>query len=380
MSLIIDLCAKNETERPNVCKILLSFQQRFIARFNQLVALTSQSWETEKTTDDSGEVEEGEDSDIQAQPEEEADFRHYDEEGHPEQHYGEAHPDENVDQLVTDEGPQDVEYEEYEAEEYGNDEDQVGSTVTFRDLAEQGDGGGAVDEAQVELDAAEEDELYQENDETFDPGLQSTEALVNPDDVVEEVGDEYQEHQYEEDDQADQDYTKHERRDEEEDYSADIVSVQDSTFVGAAHQERPSSLGQAQNGTSVRKTWHLTSSGSEIDNDDDDDLISYEEAVDQTADGQDYRQQYLAEEEDSAEQTTATAEDEGVDLNGHSAQNHQGEPSPVPASKDDVSAPEARIDNAPTPKRSLEEVAGPDAQTEEPRKRPRQSDIMSNMF
>jgi len=380
VNLIIDSCAKNGTERPNVCKILLSFQQRFIARFNQLVALTSQSWETEKTTDDSGEVEEEEGSYVQAQPEEETDFRHHDEEEHPDQHYGEGHPDENPDQVVADEGPQDVEYEEYEADDYGDDEDQLGSTVKFRDLAEQVHDGGAADEGEAELDAAEEGELYEENDETFDPGVQSTEALVNADDVVEEVGDEYQEQQYEEYDQADQDYTEHERRDEEGYYSADIVSAQDSTPVDAVHQERPSVLGQTQSGTSVWNTWHLTSSGSEADSDDGDDLISYEEAVDQTEDGQDYRQQYLAEEEDSAEQTTATAEDETVHVNGHSTQNHEGEPSSVAAPKADVSTPEARVNNAPTPKRSLEEVAGADAQTEEPRKRRPPRGLMSNVF
>jgi len=366
VNLINGLCAKNGTERPNVCKILLSFQQRFIARFNQLVALTSQSWETEKTTDDSGEVGEEEDSDVQAQPEEEGEFQRYDEEEHLEQHYGDGHPDKNADQVVADESQQDVEYGEYE-----DDEDQAESAVKFQDHAEQVDDSGAIDEGEAELDAADDDELYEENDETFDPGVESTEALVNEDDVVEEVGDEYQEHQYEEENQADQDYTEQEHRDEEGDYSADIVSAQDSTPTTSMHQERPSTSDQAQNGTSVWTTWHLTSSDSEVDNDDGDDLISYEEAVDQTEDGQDYRQQYLAE-EDSADPTTTTAEDKRLHVNGHSAQNHQGEPSSVAPPEVDVSDPEAGVDMAHTPKRSLEEVVGADAETEEPRKRRRQ--------
>jgi hypothetical protein len=350
--LIHGICAKNGTERPNVCKLLLTFQQRFIARFNQLVAITSHSWETEKTTEDSGEDEEEEEAQNQPveeglQPELEI-MPHYNEEGNHDQPYAEEeHPEEAAEQVVAQEGAQEVEYEEYEDEGYDDGDE---SAVKFQDPVEPVDDNTVDQGEQVELDAADEDELFEENDETFDPAVELTEALVNQDDdVVEEVGGEYQDHEYEEEDQ---DYTGEEHGDE---VGGEIT--QDPAG------EEPSTSIQVQNGMSVWQAWSLTSSDTEAD--DDDDLISYEEAVDQTEDGQDYRQQFIAE-QDAHESTTH--------VNGHPQENG--------SSKLDVSAPEQPSDtlaevpstaesNAPTPKRPLDEVVDTDTQTEEPRKRRR---------
>jgi hypothetical protein len=346
VNLIIGLCVKNGTERQNVCKILLSFQRRFISRFNQLVALTSQSWEAEKTTDDS-EGEDREEEDVQAHPEEE-ELQHYDED---------QLPDDTTAQVVADEGTQEVEYEEYE-DEYGDVEDQEENPVKFRDDIEQMDD-SAVDQGQVDFDAAEEDELYEEN-KTFDPVVQPTEALVREDDVVAEVGDEYQDHLYEDGDHVDQDYAGEEHGGEEGNYNVDIASGQDPGVVSV---ENPSASVQGQSGTFVWRTWSLTSSEDEVDNDGDD-LISYEEAVDQTEEGQDYRQHYLAEQDS----VPPPADDQEVHVNGHT--HKQDEPTAVGPKVDADKPTEKQIseNTASTPKRPLDEIVDADTQTEEPRK------------
>jgi hypothetical protein len=49
VNLINSLHVKSGAERPETCRLLLSLQPRFIARFNQLVSLSSQSWNSTVT-------------------------------------------------------------------------------------------------------------------------------------------------------------------------------------------------------------------------------------------------------------------------------------------------------------------------------------------
>lgn len=355
MNLINGICAKNGTERPNVCKLLLTFQQRFIARFNQLVAITSHSWETEKTTEDSGEGEEEEEEaqnqtvEEGLQPEDES-MPHYNEEGNPDHPYAEEeHPEEAAEQVVAEEGAPEVEYEEYEDEGYDEGDE---SAVKFQAPVEPVEDTTVDQGEQVELDAAEEDELFEENEDTFDHAVEPTEAIVNQDDdVVVEVGGQYQDDEYEEG----QDYTGEEHGDE-----AGGEITQDPG------EEEPSTSIQVQNGMSLWRAWSLTSSDTEAD--DDDDLISYEEAVDQTEAGQDYRQQFIAE-QDAQESTTSAPH-----VNGHPQENGSSKltvPAPEQSSDTLSEVPSTSENNAPTPKRPLDEVVDTETQTEEPRKRRR---------
>src|SRR5208282_4021639 len=122
---------------------------------------------------------------------------------------------------------------------------------------------------------AEEDELYEENDEdeSYDPTLLSTEAVINDDEVIEEFD--------EQDDRTGFDDAQGEKEHQETVNAADL-------------EQLPVPV---QRGIHLDSWWRLTSSDTEDGTaNDDDDLISYEEAVDQTEDGQDYRQQYLNEE------------------------------------------------------------------------------------
>ena len=60
--MINSLCTRNGTDRATTCKLHLSLQPRFIARFNQLVSLTSQSLDTtQKSETDPQDVEDRQD-------------------------------------------------------------------------------------------------------------------------------------------------------------------------------------------------------------------------------------------------------------------------------------------------------------------------------
>jgi hypothetical protein len=147
----------------------------------------------------------------------------------------------------------------YEDDEYAGDEnveglqmfaDDAGNDVASMSVAEVVEVGLPVDDA---LEAAEEDELYEENDEEaeeYDPSLQSPESLVN----------------------------------EMDDGDADEQHIRTTEL----------SYTSTQRGIALYH-WFLNRSESEESQIDEDDLISYEEAVDQTEDGQDYRQQYIGE-------------------------------------------------------------------------------------
>ena len=126
------------------------------------------------------------------------------------------------------------------------------------------------------LTAAEEDELYEENDVGDDDGvnLQSAESLVDEvdDGTVKdgEEGDEFQ-----------------------EDYHSGEEEVQEHVSRVDIPEEKD--LSAQQKGIGYLYEWFLTVSDTDDGNADEADLISYEEAADQTEDGQDYRQQYINE-------------------------------------------------------------------------------------
>lgn len=160
MNLINGLCAKNGTERANICKLDLFLQPRFIARFNQLVTLTSQTWESSKPKFPSEEVEDKVD----------------------------PLPEEGTGEMIVDGDTHEEEYGEYDGDEEelpGTEEVEQGEEqnhVQFQVPAEN------VQEAPGDgLTVAEEDEVYGENDELYDLDLQSTEAVMNDDDDVAEV-------------------------------------------------------------------------------------------------------------------------------------------------------------------------------------------------
>ena len=202
------------------------------------------------------------------------------------------------------------------------------------------------------LTAAEEDELYEENDEdeSYDPTLLSTEAVINDDEVIEEFD--------EQDDRTGFDDAQGEKEHQEE------------TVNTADLEQLPVPV---QRGIHLDSWWRLTSSDTEDGTgNDDDDLISYEEAVDQTEDGQDYRQQYLNEETTTDKtQNRETNQHQIVDYpdiippNGNHIAPDEGQTDPV---HDDVNAHISDADVS-TSKRPLDEVVDPSTQDQEPRKR-----------
>jgi hypothetical protein len=322
VNLINYLCAKNGTERANICKLQLSLQPRFIARFNQLVSITSQTWgpskpkfgleENEDVHDDERGEEEGTGEIMEGENQSEEEYDEYDE------------ADENADELQVEESEQNhVKFQEHREDENAPEEDG--------------------------LTAAEEDELYEENDDSYDATLESTEAVINDDDVV--VDEEFEE-----------------EHDNHEDYIDDIQGEEerqeqqiDSTNLQA--EQLPVST---QYGKYLQISWLMSSDSEE--GDDDDDLISYEEAVDQAEGGQDYRQQYLNEEDASIEkpqyvETNSHYEDAARDLprNGHPSNEHN----------DSLNDGHASDSDATNSKRTLDEVVDPSLQDQEPRKRRR---------
>jgi hypothetical protein len=320
VNLINALCAKNRTERASTCKLQLSLQPRFIARFNQLVSLTSQIWESSKPKIDLEE--------------------HDEEEVHDEEEEGTGE--------MMDEEIHEGEYEEFGAAENVEElqpEDSRQNCVKFQDQSE--DAGDHEDG----LTAAEEDELYEENDESYDPDLQSTEAVIDDDDDdVEEFEEELDDdEEYKEDVQGEEEH--HEEQVRSTDVSPEklVVPSQHSMYL---------------------KLYWLTSSDSENGNEDDDDLISYEEAADQAEDGQDYRQQYINEE-------TSTDKDQNRETNLYQPKDEV--PETVPQNDNHI---EGQIDNLNdnvhmsdtdilNSKRPLDEVVDPSIQNQIPRKRPR---------
>jgi len=265
VNLINDLCLKNGTERSETCKLHLSLQPRFIARFNQLVSLTSQTWDSSKQN-----VE-----DIAGDEEEEVNVQEGD--------GGEGE--------MVDEDLHDGEYIDYEGEDIGaevpeyEDEDHEDDHVKFVQKPTEG-GNDAVEGIQEGvLTAAEEDELFEENDEILDPTVESQEALVNEDDDVVEVLEE-PEYEPQQDDHEEYDEVP---LDEEIHEEENQVNIEEEIFsVNVPH--------------GILSGIYFWLSNSDTDDGtgaDDDDLISYEEAVDQTEDGQDYRQQFLAQQDSS---------------------------------------------------------------------------------
>ena len=109
MNLINGLCAKNGTERASTCKLQLSLQPRFIARFNQLVSLTSQTWDPSKHNLAPDELEEEiEHEEVQSEEEEGTGEMVADgEETHEEAEYDEYEDDGENAEEFQEEGVQD---------------------------------------------------------------------------------------------------------------------------------------------------------------------------------------------------------------------------------------------------------------------------------
>jgi hypothetical protein len=264
------LHVKNGTERPEVCKILLSLQPRFIARFNQLVSLSAQTWDstihkTKFDVQEQGDVEEDdvdEQEDVEEQNTVEPDVAN-EEDDQDIVEYEEYEDDENEEQVQ--------EYEEDDSTGVNGTADEPTESVLEADAAvveadvndgesDVNDGEAGVHDDQDEEtedaedeqneDVIEEDGLYEENEESYDPNPQSAEQISEN-----------------EDDQGEEDQQQVNVADIPEEH---VASRQGSHF----------------------HWWSLIASDTG-DGDENDDLISYEEAVDQTEDGQDYRQQYI---------------------------------------------------------------------------------------
>ena len=355
VNLINDLCVKNGTERAETCKLHLSLQPRFIARFNQLVSITSQTWDPSKQNivDTAGD-EEGQ----QAEVEVEGDG------GEGGMIDEDLHPDDNDAEYIDYDGEDNgAEVPEYENEDHGDDH------VKFQEPVE---GDDAVEETeQDDLTAAEEDELYEENDEeTFAETVESREALVNEDDDVVEV--------LEEPDYAPQ------QGDHEEEYEDVQAEEQPDQLDGPDVQEESTSVAVPHGILSDIYSWLSGSDTDDTTGNDDDDLISYEEAVDQTEDGQDYRQQYLAEQDPSVPTAPVSAKEQ---LNGLTPHHDTDVPQTLPLDTDHIATmtmdaelpavaediPPVSVDStsdsdALAAKRSLDEVIDPSVQDQAPRK------------
>lgn len=349
------LCSKNGTERPNTCRLHLSLQPRFIARFNQLVSLTSQPWESRHKDQDDDEAEETEEN------------------------------EEELDQEDTgedDEHP-DQEYEQYEEEQVGDDvpeyeeeEEHPAERVTFQEADQATETG---------LTAAEEDELYEENEdedeEPFDTRLEPAEALVDEDDDVVEDEVYHATSDHEPYDEAQEEHEPYDEADDHAEYDAGEEERQgEEQFTGEVYTEEQVHVSE-YHGTSPATQWWLMGSDTEdATGNDDDDLISYEEAVDQTGEGQDYRQDYLAQDD-----TTTTRQEQNGEINGNHHDLSVDVPEHIP---DDEARPAPSSSNATEPnepsvgasssdvdkvasKRSLDEIVDPTVPDPSPRKHPR---------
>lgn len=352
VNLINDLCVKNATERAETCKLHLSLQPRFIARFNQLVSIASQTWDSSKqNVEDTARVEEGQDADVEEE--------------------GDGGEGELIDEDLHDHN-HDEEYIDYEGEDDGaevpeyEDED---DDVKFQGPVE---GDDAVEETGPHsLTAAEEDELFEENDdEAFDPTVESREALVNEDDDVVEVLED-PEYESQQGDRGEE-YDDAQADEEQHQGILDDTNVQgESTPIAVSHGI-----------LSDIYSWLSVSDTDDSNGNDDDDLISYEEAVDQTEDGQDYRQQFLSEQDPSVPPGPLLPTKE--QLNGFTPHqdendvpqtipldNHELAPTTMDGIAENVppTAVDSTSDNEVSAvKRPLDEVFDPSAQDQAPRK------------
>ena len=201
------------------------------------------------------------------------------------------------------------------------------------------------------LTAAEEDEIYEENEdsEEYDPNLQSAESLVNEMDDGNE-----QDHEEEEEEEYQEEYHEGEEEVQEQVNTADV-----STETNVTAQPK---------GIGYLYEWFLTVSDSEDSHADEDDLISYEEAVDQTEEGQDYRQQYINE-EDSKELEHDT-------VNGHASEETTTAKPDIAPEMTEVSGDvqivtdETTSPGSPNSKRHFGETIETPAEDQAPRKHP----------
>jgi hypothetical protein len=335
---------KNGTERAGTCKVHLSLQPRFIARFNQLVSVTSQPWDALKQKSETeAQIVEGE-------------------EGHAE----------------TGDVANEEEYEEYDGEEnedvqeYDEDTAEQVEAVKPADV-EAVDGEDVVDTGAAGLTAEEDDELYEENDETDGPVLEPLEIFLDEEDIGDDVVDQVEHVEiFEEQDPEEYEAEEGEYHDEQGEYN----DVQDDEEVHGEenedeeqgetdHEYVPTTetseqpVASTQHG--IASAYFRSLSNSDADgNDVDDDLISYEEAVDQTEDGQDYRQQYMEE--------TSTSQTQNGQMNGGpiTGGSHETPVNTVISHGDNGDG-----SNAPSPpsKRPLNEVSDPSIEDQAPRKR-----------
>jgi hypothetical protein len=338
--LINGLCVKNGTERAGTCKLQLSLQPRFIARFNQLVSITSQPWDSSKQKSE------------------------------PEGQTNEGEEDVHVQETGDVEAANEDEYEEYEGDVHAEDVQEYDE-----DTADQVEGEvkpdetealveGAVESTHEEgLAADDDDELYEENDEDDLPVLSPIEITLEEEDLegdyVEEV-----EHVEVFEEQAPEEYDAEqgEYHDDQGGYN-DIHGEEEhhgeeaqgeTEEVDETAEALPSS---AQQG--IASAYYRSLSSSDTDeNGAEDDLISYEEAVDQAEDGQDYRQQYLDETATSAQHNGET-NGEHIDQTAEVNETVGSQDGEVPAAA-----------NAPSPnsKRPLNEVVDLSIEDQAPRK------------
>ena len=358
VNLINDLCVKNGTERAETCKLHLSLQPRFIARFNQLVSITSQTWDSSKqNVEDAAGDEEGQEADAEEE--------------------GDGGEGEIIDEDLDDHD-HDEEYIDYEGEDNGaevpeyedEDEDDEDDHVKFQEPVE---GDDAVEETVPHgLTAAEEDELFEENDdEAFDPTVESREGLVNEDDDVVEVLEE-PDYEPQQGDHGGEEYDDAQADEEQHQEILDDTDVQEeSTPIAVPHGI-----------LSDICPWLSGSDTDDSNGNDDDDLISYEEAVDQTEDGQDYRQQFLSEQDPSVPtEPLLPAKEQPNGFTHHQDENdvpqtipldnHELAPTTMDGVAEDVppTAVDSTSDNdALAVKRPLDEVFDPSVQDQAPRK------------
>lgn len=343
VNLINSLHVKSGAERPETCRLLLSLQPRFIARFNQLVSLSSQSWDSTVTKPDveaDGHPEDQQNPDDDTNP---GDEQNPDNDGNP----GEDPTLDEAEQVIIegageprgeDVEEEIVEYEEYEGDENAEElqggenveevpeyeeDDSAGSHVVdpddHADVPEEDVDAVELEQNENDFTAAEEDELYEENDESYDPNL--TEDVTGEDDQDNQDEDQGEEEHQDEDQQAEH----HEPEQQEVQLTADIP--EDPPVA------RPDS-------------------NSEDDNDNDD-LISYEEAVDQTEDGQDYRQQSIDEQTQEYNGETNSDNDNDDSEIPEDIVPYETQSGDAPSQPSDVDEQDA---GTPPSKRSLDEV------------------------
>jgi hypothetical protein len=269
------------------------------------------------------------------------------------------------------------EYEEYEGDEHAEgvqeyDEDTAvqieGEVKPDETDAVDENVEGVVESTHEEgLAADDDDELYEENDENDLPVLSPIEITLDEEDLegdyVEEV-----EHVEVFEEQAPEEYDAEQGEyhddqggyndvhGEEETHGEEVQGETEEVDETAAASEHPLPS-SAQQG--IASAYYRSLSNSDTDgNGAEDDLISYEEAVDQAEDGQDYRQQYL-------DETAASAQHNGETNSEHIDQT--AEVNETIVSQDGEGSVAA---NAPSPnsKRPLNEVVDSSIEDQAPRK------------